>query len=59
MTESSCGVIGLTGQHTESDTHESTLEWVGVAVISKRASRGVILGVAGSSYAPGPYIHSS
>ena len=39
MTESPCGVI----------------EWVGVALISKRASRGVILGVAGSRYTSGPY----
>jgi hypothetical protein len=31
------------------------IEWVGVALISKRASRGVILGVAGSRYASGPY----
>jgi hypothetical protein len=28
---------------------------VGVALISKRASRGVILGLAGSRYASGPY----
>ena len=39
MTESPCGVI----------------EWVDVALISKRASRGVILGVAGSRYTSGPY----
>ena len=33
----------------------SALELVGVALISKRASRGVILGVAVSHYASGPY----
>ena len=33
----------------------SALEWVGVALISKRTSHGVILGVAGSRYASGPY----
>ena len=29
--------------------------WVGVTLISKRASCGVILGMAGSRYASGPY----
>ena len=33
----------------------SALEWVGVALISKRASRGMILGVAGSRYTSGPF----
>ena len=33
----------------------SAIEWVGVGLISKRASRGLILGVAGSRYTSGPY----
>ena len=33
----------------------SAIEWVDVGLISKRASRGLILGVAGSRYTLGPY----